>query len=282
MRITLRYFISIFFLLAAFNAVKSQDTIQFPLKFRVGLEVSGPVLYYTNRNIYNIEGYASYDLNEKYSAVIGGGYLDYKYSQYNYNYLNKGSFVRAGVDINLIKPKKSMGKYWGGIGLKYGISRYTSEVPEFTITNYWGSFSSSIPKQTSWGHFIEVSPGVRAEILRGVSIGWTISVRKMIYSGTGKDLRPIYMPGYGNGSKSLSAGLSYFLVWNFGYRKKQIIIRKEEPEDEEDTINNQNNNNINNNNLNNGNFNNNNFNNNNFNNNNGQFDNNRMNNQFAR
>jgi hypothetical protein len=83
--------------------------------------------------------------------------------------------------------------------------------------------------------FLEVSPGVRAEVFNNFSIGWTISVKMSFLSTTSKDLRPIYVPGFGNSSKILSAGMSYFISWNIPYKKIRVIIRKEEPEETEDT-----------------------------------------------
>jgi hypothetical protein len=144
-------------------------------------------------------------------------------------------FVRTGLDFNLLKPDKAFGKYWAGIGLRYGLSVFNSEVPSFQQENYWGTTSSSIAQKTNWGHFIEASPGVRAEVFRNFSMGWTISLRMLIYTGTGKDLRPIYFPGFGNGGKTFSAGLNYFIVWNIPYKKINVIIKKEVPEETEDT-----------------------------------------------
>jgi hypothetical protein len=235
MRRTCAYFINILLILiCSMGQVYAQDTIAIPLKIKVGLEVSGPAIYFSDKNILNAEGYIAADINEKISAVLAAGLLDYKYSQYNYNYLNKGMFVRTGVDFNLLKPDKSQGKYWVGIGLRYGLSRFTSEVPSFQQENYWGLRTSSIDKKTNWGHFVEVSPGVRVEVFRNFSIGWTISLRKLIYTGTGKDLPPIYFPGYGNGGKPVSGSLNYFIVWNIPYKKINVIIPKEVPEVTED------------------------------------------------
>jgi hypothetical protein len=233
------YFISLLIIFfSSLNLLYAQDTIIFPLKIKVGLEVSGPTTYFIEKSNLNAEGYISADINEKISAVLGGGYLNYKYSQYNYQYLNNGFFVRTGVDFNLLKPDKSMGKYWAGIGLRYGISRFSSEFPSFQKENYWGITSSSISKNTYWGHFIEASPGVRAEIFNNFSMGWTVSLRMLLHSGTGKDIRPIFFPGFGNSTKSFSAGIYYFIVWNIPYKKINVIIRKEvreEPEETEET-----------------------------------------------
>lgn len=232
---TFAYSISLLlFLNCSLIQVHAQDTIPIPLKIKVGMEVSGLAIYYSDKNILNAEGYISVDLDEKRSVMLAAGYLNYKYSQYNYSYLNKGSFVRVGIDFNLLKPDKSLGKYWAGIGLRYGISRFNSEVPSFQKTDYWGTTSSSISQKINWGHFVEVSPGVRAEIFRNFSMGWSVSLRMLLYTGTGKDLRPIYFPGFGNGTKTISTGLNYYIVWNIPYKKIKAILKKEVKEDTED------------------------------------------------
>jgi Domain of unknown function (DUF6048) len=239
MRRTSAFFISLLFMLFCNpGLINAQDTIIFPLKIKVGLEVSGPVTYFIEKTNQSAEGYISADINEKITAVISGGYLDYKYTQYNYSYLNNGIFLRTGVDFNLLKPDKAMGKYWAGVGVRYGISRFTAEFPSFQSENYWGIISSSIPRRTSWAHFLEASPGVRAELFRNVSIGWNVSLRMLLYTGSRKDIRPIYFAGFGDGQKSFAIGISYFLVWNIPYKKITVIIKKEvppEPEEPDDT-----------------------------------------------
>jgi len=236
MRRICEYFISILtIIISSISQAKSQDTLLIPLKVNVGLEVLGPVRYFTDKNTLSVEGYVSADLNEKLSVVLGGGYLDYQYSQYNYTYLNNGFFIRAGTDFNLLKPKKSLGKYWGGVGLRYGLSHFKWEVPTYSQTNYWGEASSSLPPEKSWGHFIEVSPGMRAEIFRNFSMGWSISLKMLIYAGSDKDLKPIYFPGFGKAEKRFNTGFSYFIVWNIPYKKIRVITKKEEPEETEET-----------------------------------------------
>ena len=234
---TYAYSISLLlFLNCGLIMVNAQDTIPIPLKIKIGMEVSGPAIYYSDKNILNAEGFISVDLNEKRSVILDAGYLNYKYTQYNYSYLNKGSFVRVGINFNLLKPDKSLGKYWAGIGLRYGLSRFNSEVPSFQKTDYWGTTSSLIALKTNWAHFVEVSPGVISEIFKNFSIGWSVSLRMLLYSGTGKDLRPIYFPGFGNSTKTFSTGLNYYIVWNIPYKKINAILKKEVPEETEDNV----------------------------------------------
>jgi hypothetical protein len=226
------FFISL--LIISFSGF-AQDTVLFPLKIKAGIDVVGPAMYFTDKDIMSAEGFISVDLNEERAVVLEAGYLDFKYSQYNYSYLNKGAFMRAGIDFNLMKADASIGKYYGGLGLRYGLSLFTYEVPSFSHDNYWGSVSSSVAPATRWGHFIEATPGVRTEVFKNFSIGWTIRLRLLLHTGTGKDMRPVYFPGFGDAGKKFSPGINYFLVWNIPYKTIKAIIKKEEPEEEDET-----------------------------------------------
>ncbi|HEX2976548.1 MAG TPA: hypothetical protein VHO68_11490, partial [Bacteroidales bacterium] len=108
MKRTYAYFISILILFSSVVMnVSGQDTIEIPLKIRTGIEVSGPALYFSNKDILNVEGYVSADLNAGTSFLIGGGYLDYSYSQYNYNYSNNGFFLQDRFRFQPDETKKS-------------------------------------------------------------------------------------------------------------------------------------------------------------------------------
>lgn len=234
MRKTFAYFISLLILFYA-GPLKAQDTVRFPLKVRAGIDVIGPGLYFSDKNTFNMEGYISLDRSEKMAYVIEGGYLNYKYSQYNYDYQAKGIFIRAGVDFNLLKPDVSSGKYWAGLGLRYGLSSYNSETTSFQYKNYWGTVASSVPRRISMGHFFEVAPGVRTELFRNFSIGWSIKLKFLLSAGGGKDLRPIYFPGYGTGSKAVTAGINYYLIWSIPFKTKTVITKPPAPEVPEET-----------------------------------------------
>lgn len=213
---------------------RAQDTVMFPLKIRAGIDVSGPVIYFSDRNNLSIEGYVSLDRNEKMAFILGGGYLDYKYSQYNYAYSCKGIFFRGGTDFNLLKPQVSAGKYMAGLGLHYGLSFFKPETSSFQQGNYWGTETSSIPGRMRFGHFLEVAPGVKTEIFRNISIGWTVSLRLLLSGGGGKDLRPIYFPGFGNGDKTVTAGFNYYITWNIPFKTIRVITKVEPPEETEE------------------------------------------------
>lgn len=231
------YFIELLFMLLFLPAVSTaQDTVFVPLNIRTGLELSGPVGSFFNKDILSTEASLSIDLNEKRAAMIGGGYADYKYSQYNYDYNARGMFFKAGFDFNLMGPKKSQGKYFTGLGLHYGLSRYTTAVPVLRRENYWGAVETSLPERSAIAHFIEAVPSARAEIFRNLSIGWNINIRYLVKSGTGSDLGVLYLPGFGNAGKKVSTSFSYFITFNIPYKTKRVIILPRAPEEDEDGI----------------------------------------------
>jgi hypothetical protein len=218
------YYISL--LIITLNlTVSAQDSIKVKLNIRAGIDVLGPINYFTDPDKFNFEGFVAFERNNKKSYVIEAGYQDFKYSQYNYSYFSKGAFIRGGIDINLIQPFLSAGKYYAGIGLRYGLSLYRSEFPSFSHENYWGTGTGSIASSVHLAHFVEVSPGIRTEIFKNVTFGWNLRLRLIVYRGTGKDLRPVSVPGYGNGVKSFSPGFNYYIIFNFPY--KSVFVKPE-------------------------------------------------------
>ncbi len=214
---------------------KLPDSVLIPLKIRAGLDLAGPVLYFTNKDKLSLEGFISADINEKIGIFLGYGHASYKYSQYNYSYQSNGIFFRGGVDFNLLKPQTNMGKYQAGIGIHYGLSMFKSQTPYVKYVNYWGTTTTMIPEKNGTGHFLEITPGFRAEIFNNFSIGWTVCLRRLIYPGAKADLRPIYIPGYGEGGNQTSFAINYFITINFPYKKIKVAAKKEKPEEPEDT-----------------------------------------------
>lgn len=216
------YFISLLILTFAGQA-NAQDSIKVPLNVRVAVDVFGPLYYLVYPDNLTVEGQVAYERNPKKSFVFEGGYQNFRYSQYNYEYLSKGVFFRAGIDFNLLDPFLSEGKYYAGIGLRYGLSIYSQEVPTYKHDNYWGTGTGSIPTSDHVAHFVEVNPGIRTEILKNISMGWNIRLRILLYPGTNKDLEAVSIPGYGNGTKSFSPGMNYYIVFNIPY--KSVFVK---------------------------------------------------------
>jgi hypothetical protein len=81
---------------------------------------------------------------------------------------------------------------------------------------------------------MEITPGVRAELFRGVTIGWNLYMRLLLSAGAGKDLKPVWMPGYGPGTSGMTTGAEYYVSISIPYRKIKVYIKPKVRETEEE------------------------------------------------
>lgn len=216
---------SISLMLLTSSLATAQDTVTVPLHFRAGFDIAGPLLKAIDRDLISYGALASADLNETFSAVGGIRYSSFSTSQYSYDYKSRGLTFIIGADKNFIKPRVMAGKYYAGIGLRYGLTFYGQEASRIEYTNPWGTGLSTLPLTHHTGHFLELSPGVRAELFKGVTIGWNLSLRLKLSSGAGSHLKPVYMPGFGDGSSGAATGASYFVSVTIPYKKIKVIIK---------------------------------------------------------
>lgn len=226
-------FISLFLLIGT-RAV-SQDTVTVPLHIRAGFDISGPILHLLNNDIRSYGVLASLDLNQALSLDAGLRYTSFSSVEYNYDYSSQGTSLVIGAGYNFMKPKTARGKYYAGIGLRYGLSFYSQEASGIKYTNAWGEGESSMPLASYTGHFLEITPGVRTELFKGVTMGWNVYMRLLISAGAGEDLKPMWMPGYGDATKGMRTGAEYYISFSIPYKKIKVIIKpkREEEEDEE-------------------------------------------------
>jgi hypothetical protein len=213
-------------ILITHGSLKGQDTINFPLRVGAGIALHAPVSAISGLYPQGIEVNGFYDLNERISIAIDGGYSRFKNKNFNYLYKNSGFYMRAGIDYNLLNPILAGGRYFAGLSMRYGLSLFSHETPTIDYNNYWGSYGTSEANSFNSAHFLEVSPGVRAELFSNFFIGWSVNVRVLLWSGTGDHQRAIDVPGFGNGSKSFSTGINYYISIRIPYKSKRVIYLK--------------------------------------------------------
>jgi hypothetical protein len=222
-RRTCIFFISLF--LFAETVAVSQDTVTVPLHIRAGFDISGPVMKFVTKDLISYGIAASADINSSLAATAGIRYSSYHSSDVLYDFMSRGLSFTAGADYNLIKANVSHGRYSAGIGLRYGLSFYREEAPMLRYTNGWGAGETSVPAENHIGHFMEITPGVRAELFPGVTIGWNLYMRLLISAGAGRDLKPVWMPGYGPGTSGMTTGAEYYVSLSIPYRKIKVYIK---------------------------------------------------------
>ena len=216
---------SISLLLLAQTVAISQDTVTVPLHVRAGFDLSGPVMKLVNKDLISYGVAASADINSSLAVTAGFRYSSFSSSEVIYDFSSRGLSITAGTDYNFIKAHASGGKYYAGIGIRYGLSFYSEEAPMIRYTNEWGAGETYLALERHTGHYLEITPGVRTSLFPGVTIGWNLYMRLLISAGAGKDLKPVWMPGYGPGTSGMSTGAEYYISFSIPYRKIKVFIK---------------------------------------------------------
>lgn len=211
-----------------------QDTIDFPLRLGVGAALYSPVSAFAGLYPRGVEINGFYDINERFTIAADGGFSSFIQENYNYRYENDGFYLRMGTDYNLLNPLLAQGRYYAGISVRYGLSIFSHKVPSIEYNNYWGNYLTSADRTFHAAHFLEASPGIRAEIFNNFFIGWAVNLRLLVFSGTGRDMRAVDIPGFGNGSKPVSGGFNYYISIRIPYRSKRVTYVKPVRDTEED------------------------------------------------
>jgi len=229
------FFISLFLL--GSPAALSQDTVTVPLQIRAGFDISGPLLKLVDNDLISYGVLGSVDINSAVAVAAGFRYTTFNSSTPLYDFSGRGLSFTVGPDYNFIKADVAKGRYYAGIGMRYGLSFYREETPMISYTNKWGTGEAFVPAASHTGHFLEITPGVRAELFPGLTIGWNLYMRLLISAGAGKDLKPVWMPGYGAGTSGMTTGAEYFISLSIPYKKIKVFIkpRVQQTEDEEET-----------------------------------------------
>jgi hypothetical protein len=85
-------------------------------------------------------------------------------------------------------------------------------VDDVTIApGYWGESSDfSLRGLSGDAMWFEVGVGIKANLWRNISAGWTVGFRNMFYEKKPSEANPWYVPGFGTRGSKLGASLSVY------------------------------------------------------------------------
>lgn len=132
-----------------------------------------------------------------------------------FNYYSNGNFIRFGFDYNFYKKKNNSENNLIFIGLRYGLSSFIHKANQIIITdNLWGDYSpQDLPDTKVKTQWVELIGGIRVEIFKNFSLGWSVRARKQIYSKGINYIKPFMIPGYGKGTATTALGFNYALYY---------------------------------------------------------------------
>jgi hypothetical protein len=147
-----------------------------------------------------------------------------------YEYTNQGAFFKWGVDYNLIPHNKYRNMV--SLGLRYAKSRFSDQL-NFAEENPWfGNQTLQFSNMDVSAHWTEILLRLNVHVWKNVLLGSVLRIELMKNISTPDQFIPFDIPGWGRNWKSgtddktANMGFSYYLIYNFSYREKEIPIKK--------------------------------------------------------
>ena len=135
------------------------------------------------------------------------------------DYHNKGTYWRAGLDINLLKKDPDRNMFF--FGFRYARSSFTETLNIASADLYFGPLQYQLKNPAASAGWGELVTGLRVKIWKEFWMGFTARM-KFALSVKGDDAFGTYdVPGYGVLGKGLTWGFNYQVFWRIPFEKKK-------------------------------------------------------------
>jgi len=194
---------------------------------RLGLDLSRFTLPYIKD--YGLSGWeASLDTEIKYRffPTLEAGYSQIKDQTELHDYYSSGNYFRLGFDYNVIKYKHRLDRNLFFVGARYGFTAYSHQADKIIIENGYGTLETSFSETQLNAHWFESVIGMRGEILKNLYMGYTIRVKFMLKHSEYENFTPYWVPGFGEGVKSIATGMSYSIFYAIPIKNPKLDFEK--------------------------------------------------------
>lgn len=192
------------------------DTLKHQL--RIAFDLSKPVLNAILDTRTSYEAAVDYYLRKDLYVVLEAGFGSGRFEYDDLRYTSRNAFVRAGVEKSLLVRLGP--KDWDGAfaGIRYGYAPVRRSEATFTTRDtVWGGTSGTVPALNRGVSWVELTGGVRVEVVEHVQLGWTVRGKFLFSQSAFTDLRPSFIAGYGQGDKNtvfdFNVWVAYALRW---------------------------------------------------------------------
>jgi hypothetical protein len=153
-------------------------------------------------------------------AETGFGRSNIEYPDLKYTTTN--TFFRGGIDKSLFPRKNAQDWGMGFFGLRYGVGFIQRNEAKYSTNDGLGGLTiGTIPSSNFSAHWMELTGGMKLELLRGFFAGWTVRAKFLLNQKSFGDLKPAYIAGYGAGEKATAFDYNFFLSYAIRWSAKK-------------------------------------------------------------
>jgi hypothetical protein len=188
--------------------------------FRLGIDLSKVLKSQLVSDYKTYEFQADANFSKETSLAFEFGAGQSSVSNSFLTYTSRNSFMRLGLD------KYFFGKEFRGdmdnafVGIRYAISNVVRDEAAVRVYDpIWGNTETTVAGTRFLAHWIELTGGMRLEIVKNVFAGWNVRAKTFINPKKFELLPPAYLSGYGAGDKNTAFDYNFYLLYGIGKRR---------------------------------------------------------------
>lgn len=198
------------------------DTIPVFQGMNVSVDAVGPVGNVLGSDFFYLEAALEVNLMNRFFPIleIGYGSTDATHDDTELHYKTAAPYFRLGFNYNIQYKKKRPGYIYAGARVAYTSFEYDVDGPPLTDP-IWGGEApfrlTGVKSNVLWG---ELMMGVRAQVFKDFSMGWSLRYKIRLKVKDGESSSPWYVPGFG-ANDNTKFGLTYDLVYRIPWKNKK-------------------------------------------------------------
>lgn len=127
-------------------------------------------------------------------------------------YINKGSFLKVGPDVNFLHRDPDQSALF--IGMRYATSFYEDNLSYEYSNVFWGDGSDFVENKSLSSRWFEVTTGLKVKLGEYIWMGYTARFQFSVNDNHAtNELAPNWIPGYGLAQEESNWGFEYWLIF---------------------------------------------------------------------
>ncbi len=184
---------------------------------RVGIDAASIVRSTLSKSFSSYELHGELRWNKNLWMGIETGWGNAQLNNQKLSYTNQNMFLRVGFDKTFFQGEFKGDMDNAFLGFRYGLAPIKRSALAYNITDpVWGMVSGQLPSQNYFAHWIELTAGLRLEVIKNIFVGWNLRARTYANPSVIGRYAPLHIAGYGTGDKNPVFTYNFVILYGIG------------------------------------------------------------------
>jgi hypothetical protein len=141
----------------------------------------------------------------------------------DFDYKSEGNFFRIGPQVDFMPFNKN----WSNLtfGIMYAWANFNDRIDYELRNEEWDDVNLNYSNNSIRARWYEASLGLSAHIIGPLYLGYTFRFKLAKKMSDPGPLKPYEIPGFGPARRGSNFGMSYYITYRLGFRKKAVPVK---------------------------------------------------------